>query len=227
MRGHRRALVAAAALAACVAASGGARAEDEEVPLDGTAVRYYAPEIGGARKPQFITHRVLAFQATIESKAEDPENVGTQERHVRAAVDRLVVEGVLAALPLERTPDARELQTVAATLRAGIAERIGGEDVLQAAAQAQGLAPGEVDALFYRRARAALYADRSLTPVLYASEEQLREVFRTAPHPFRGRRFDDIKTRLAAWYVDERLRVALGAFLQSARARIRVIPVRR
>lgn len=227
MRGKSVALVVAVAFAALCAATVGARAEEGEVPLDGTAVRFYAPETGGARKPLFVTHRVLAFQAAMESKAEDPENVGTQERHVRSALDRLVVEGVLAALPLERAPDARELQTTAATLRAGFAERVGGEDVLQAAAQAQGLAPAEVDAIFLRRARAALYADRSLTPVLYASEDQLREVFRTTPNPFRGRRFDDIKTRLAAWYVDERLRVALGAFLQSARARIRVVPVRR
>jgi len=132
-----------------------------------------------------------------------------------------------AALPLERTPDAREIASVVAVLRAGVAARVGGDDVLAAAAAAQGLAPEEVDQIFVRRARAALYADRLLRPILYPSEEQLREVFRTAPHPYRGQRFEAVKSFLGAWYVDERLRGALTAFLQSARARIRVVPLGR
>lgn len=218
---------AAALMMALAFAPGAARAEGSEVVLDGTAVRFYAPETGGARRPQFISHRVLAFQAAVEAKAEDRENVGVQDRHVRAAVDRLVVEGVLAALPLERTPDARELASVMAVLRAGLSARVGGDDVLVAAAAAQGLSPEELDQVFARRARAALYADRLLRPILYPSEEQLREVFRTAPHPYRGQRFEDVKSFLAAWYVDERLRGALTAFLQSARARIRVVPIGR
>lgn len=197
-----------------------------EQPLDGTAVRYFAPETGGAMRPQFLTHRVLAFQAFLEAKIEDAENVGTQERHLRAAIERLVVEGVVSALPMGRSPDAKEIGEVVALLRAGLAERIGGADVIDKAAQAQGLAASEVQAIFARRARAALYADRSLTPIFNPTEEQLREVFRTASHPFRGRRFEEVKTRLASWYVDERLRVSLSAFLQSARARIRIVPIR-
>ena len=199
----------------------------DEKLLDGTAVRYYAPEIGGASKPRFLNQRVLAFQANVEAKVEDPANVGTQDRHVRSAMDRLVVEGILAALPLDHPPDARELATLVALLRAGVAERIGGESVLDAAGAAQGLAPEEIERIYMVRARAALYADRSLSPLLYPSEEQLREVFRTAPHPFRGQRFEGVRTRLGAWFVEERLRVVEGAFLQSARSRIRVVPVRR
>ncbi len=225
----RRTLAHAAAAAAIALAAlvGSAAAHADEVVLDATAVRFYAPETGGAKKPQFITQRVLSFQAAVEAKSEDRENVGVQDRHVRAAIDRLVVEGVLAALPLERTPDAREIASVVAVLRAGVAARVGGDDVLAAAAAAQGLAPEEVDQIFVRRARAALYADRLLRPILYPSEEQLREVFRTAPHPYRGQRFEAVKSFLGAWYVDERLRGALTAFLQSARARIRVVPLGR
>lgn len=225
----RRTLAHAAAAAAIALAAlvGSAAAHADEVVLDATAVRFYAPETGGAKKPQFITQRVLSFQAAVEAKSEDRENVGVQDRHVRAAIDRLVVEGVLAALPLERTPDAREIASVVAVLRAGVAARVGGDDVLAAAAAAQGLAPEEVDQIFVRRARAALYADRLLRPILYPSEEQLREVFRTAPHPYRGQRFEAVKSFLGAWYVDERLRGALTAFLQSTRARIRVVPLGR
>jgi hypothetical protein len=223
--------LARATLAAILAAAflgGDARADpasgaEGEVALDGTAVRYYAPEIGGASRPRFFTQRVLAFQATIEAKIEDPANVGTQDRHVRAAMDRLVVEGILAALPLDHPPDARDLATLVALLRAGVAERIGGENVLDAAGAAEGLAPAEIDAIYTQRARAALYADRSLSPLLYPSEEKLREVFRTAPHPFRGQRFEEVRARLGAWFVEERLRAVEGAFLQSARSRIRVI----
>lgn len=220
------ALTIAAALLS-LSATRNTSAQEEELALDGTAVRYYAPEIGGAAKPRFIAQRVLAFQSVVEAKIEDQASVGVQDRHVRTAMDRLVVEGVLSSLPLDHPPDARELAGLVALLRAGVAERLGGDDALQAAAQAHGLASEEVDALFTRRARAALYADRSLSPVLSPSEEQLREVFRTAAHPFRGRRFEDVRTRLGAWFVEERLRATLGAFMQSARARIRVVAVRR
>jgi hypothetical protein len=163
----------------------------------------------------------------MEAKAEDIASVGTQDRHVRAGIERLVVEGVLSSLPLERAPDARELANLVATFRAGLSERVGDEKAIDTAAAAEGLAPEEVDAIFARRARAALYADRSLSPLLFPTEEELREVFRTAPHPFRGRRFDEIRPRLAAWYIDERMRVVEGAFLQTARSRIRIVNVRR
>lgn len=231
MRHRMRSMVVSLLAVTTFVVASDARAEDGDAesarPVDGTAVRFYAPETGGAARPGFITHRVLAFQARLEAKAEDPANVGTQDRHVRAAVERLVVEGVLANLPLERAPDVRELGTLMSTLRAGLAERVGGEDVIDAAATAEGLERAEVDAIFARRVRASLYADRSLGSILYPSEEQLREVFRTAPHPFRGRRFEEVRPRLQSWYVDERLRVVEGAFLQAARSRIRIVSVRR
>lgn len=229
VRMNGRSLVFVVGLTVTAFSSDAARAEEplEEKPLDGTAVRYHAPEIGGAAKPRFLTQRVLAFQANVEAKVEDSANVGTQDRHVRSAMDRLVVEGVLAALPLDHPPDARELAALVALLRGGVAERIGGEGILDAVGAAQGLAPQEIEAIYTVRARAAVYADRSLSPLLYPSEEQLREVFRTAPHPFRGQRFEEVRMRLGAWFVEERLRVVEGAFLQSARSRIRVIPVRR
>lgn len=219
-------VVRAMVLAAVLVATPPASADDGETWLDGTAVRYYAPETGGAAKPLFLTHRVVAFQAKLEAKGEDSASDGPQERHVRAAVDRLVVEGILSALPRERASDAKELAALIALFRQAIVERVG-EATLTELARGEGLSSGEVDSILRHRARAALYADRALGAVLYPSEDQLRDVFRTAPHPYRSRAFDEARAAFTVWFVEERLRALETAFLQAARSRIRVLPVRR
>jgi len=91
----------------------------------------------------------------------------------------------------------------------------------------EGIDEAEVDALVRRRVRAAWYVDRTLTPLLRPTEEQLREVFRTSAHPFKNRPFDQVRAALERWFVEERLRVAEMSFLQSARARVRVVVVPR
>jgi hypothetical protein len=186
-------------------------------------VRFYAPELGGATRPRFILEHVLGFEARLEHMTREggAPDAPVEERHVRAAVDLHVAQELLAALPLERKVTAGEVARVVAFLRGGLEARVGAEALLRAA-QVEGLAPEEVTAVLERQARAALAADRVLTPVLAPSADQLRDVFRTASHPYKGRPFEEASEGFARWFVEERLRVLEGAFLQGARGRVRV-----
>jgi hypothetical protein len=92
---------------------------------------------------------------------------------------------------------------------------------------AEGIDDAELDALVRRRARAALYVDRALTPLLTPTDEQLREVFRTSANPFKNQPFEAVRAPLSRWFVEERLRAAETTFLQVARARVRIVVVPR
>lgn len=208
--------------------SGAARADEPpSTVVDGVALRFFAPESGGAAHPRFITSRMLAFEARLVAKAEDPAyKGGYQERHERAAIERHVTEEILASLPLERAPDEEELSRITTEFRAGLLQRIGGEDALNAQAAAEGISPREIDALLNRRARAAIYIHRSITPILYPSEEELREGFRMAAHPFHAQKFEDARLAFSRWYVEERLKSTEGSYYQAARTRIQMFPTK-
>jgi hypothetical protein len=105
-------------------------------------------------------------------------------------------------------------------------ERLGGRERVDKAAQSEELEPAEVDALLHRAALAAWYLDRAVTPILHPSDPQLRDVYRTSAHPYRGQPFEQAREALARWFVVERVRVAEGAFLQSARSHVRIIVTR-
>lgn len=233
--------LAAGAVAVLVAPVTGeriARAEGApaHVVVDRAVARFYAPETGGTAHPRFVDQRVLAFEARLESMAERPEGDGDgyQERHVRAALDHHVGEEMLASLALKlitgspptRRPSDAELARVQNELGAALFERLGGRAQVEAAAAAEQLEPFEVDAILRRQALAAWYLDRAVSPMLQPTEEQLREVFRTSAHPFRGRPFDEVHGLLARWFVVERIRVAETAFYQGARTRVVVVVTR-
>jgi len=172
-----------------------------------------------------------------------------QDRYVRAAMEHHIAEEMLASLEVQsdgaaeaakpRDPrgpgnpgeaakpatDQAELAPLAAAARAALIERVGGADALREAAEAEGILGSEVDAILRRQARAAYYIDREIAPILHPSEEQLREVYRTSAHPYKGKKFETIHEDLERWFVAERLRVAELAFLQSARSRVKIIIV--
>jgi hypothetical protein len=74
-----------------------------------------------------------------------------------------------------------------------------------------------------RQALAAWYIDRAVTPVLQTSDEQLREVFRTAAHPYRGQSFEKVRDAFERWFIVEKIIVAEGVLLQGLRSRIRIV----
>ncbi len=142
------------------------------------------------------------------------------DHHVSAEVAATLAHKLIAALPPSRRPDQDELAAVRAQLSTALFERLGGEARVQAAARAEQLDPAELDELMAQRALAAWYIDRAVTPILQTNEEQLREVFRTAAHPYRGRPFEEVRAALERWFIVERVSVAESAFLQGIRVKI-------
>ena len=213
-------LVLGAALASSLVAP--VRAQSEVAEVDGVAARFYAADMGGPSRPRFIMQRMLAFEARIQAKTEDTDARSYQDRHVRAAMEHHIVEELLVSLPLERPVDDAELARVGLDLRTGLVQRIGGEATLKAVAEAERISEAEVAAFFRRHARAAIYVERAVLPILYPSEEQLRDVYRTAGHPYKSQKFEEVRLPFAHWYVDERLRAAETAFLQGARSRVKI-----
>ena len=203
--------------------------------VDRAVVRFLSPETGGTAHPRFVLERTLALEARLEAMAENGGNGdGYQERDLRAAMEHDVAEQMLASLaekliadsPAEKRPGLGEVPRVEAQLGPALVERLGGRAHVDEAAQAEHIEGPEVEALLHRAALAAWYLDRAVTPILHPSDEQLRDVYRTSAHPYRGQPYEQAREALARWFVVERVRVAESAFLQSARSRVRIIVTR-
>ncbi len=196
--------------------------------LDRVVVRWHAPETGGPTRPQFVFERELAFEARLESLADpDPEPGPYHDRHVRAALDRHIAESLLAALPIVPAPEPRTVAARAEAARAILEQRVHGRARLIEAAAAEGLGSDELDALLRRQARASLYLDRMIAPMLEPSELELRDLWRTGSTPFKDLPFDEIRAALSRWYVGQRLAQAIEAYFQNARSRVVVSVSRR
>ncbi len=230
----RAALVGSAALA--LLAPRAALADvpaPREVTVERTTVRFWAPETGGVGHPRFIDERMLAFEARLAAMAERQEGIGEgyQERHVRDALDHDVGEQMLAALgqkllaelPAGKRPSEAELGQLESDLGTSTFDRLGGRARVDAAAAAERLDSSDVDAIVRRQGLAAWYIDRVVTPVLQPTEEQLRDVFRTGAHPFRGQPFEQARGPLLRWVVVDRVHAAESAFLQGARSRLKIV----
>lgn len=193
--------------------------------LDRAVVRFHAPETGGAAAPQFIFERELAFEARIEALSDQDRGKAAApylDRHVRAALERHIAEELLSRLPMDPEPVPGEVARRAESAREVLEQRVGGRDTLIAAAAAEGIDSGELDGLLRRQARASLYLDRMVAPMLDPSEAELRELHRSGATPFRGRRLGEVLEPLRKWYVGQRLSAALASFYQNARARVTV-----
>jgi hypothetical protein len=203
--------------------------------IDRAVVRFVSPETGGAARPRFVLERTLAFEARLEAIA---QGTGTgeayEDRDVRAALDHDMAEQMLASLgeklivdsPADKRPGLDEVPRIEREVGSALIERLGGRGRVDDAARAEQLEPAEVDALLHRAALAVWYLDRAVTPLLHPSDEQLRDVYRSSAHPYRGQPFETIRDALSRWFVVERVRVAEAAFLQSARSRVKVTVTR-
>ena len=94
---------------------------------------------------------------------------------------------------------------------------------LAAAARAEGIGERELYSLYERQARASLYLDRMVAPMLAPSDAELRVLFRNERTPFRDAPFDTVLPGLRRWYVSTRLQAALAAYYQNARSRLRMV----
>jgi hypothetical protein len=220
--GASRVLSGLALFALGLALASAARAEPLEV--DRVVVRFSAPELGGPRSPRFVSARLLAFEARLEAFG-DPDRTGTayRERHISAALERHISETLLAGLRIDPEPTAEEVRVQAESARRLLEERAGGEAALTAAAQAEGISQRELLQLCRRQARASLYLDRMVSPMLRPSDAELRALYRTERTPFRDAPFETILPGLRRWYISTRMQAALSAFYQNARSRLRIV----
>jgi hypothetical protein len=219
----KRWLAAAAWLSLCALP---AALHADPVPVDRAVIRFAAPETGGARHPRFVFERGLSFEARLEALSDpDRGSLGDapyRERHVTAALDRHIAETILGTLRIEPEPTAAELDHQAQLAHRMLSDRAGGEDALDAARRAEGISEREFGRLLQQKARASLYLDRMVTPMLEPSEAELRSIHKSTSTPFADAPFDTIRAALLRWYVSRRLNAALSSFFENARSRIDV-----
>ena len=219
----KRWFAAAACFAACALPSS---LRADPVPVDRAVVRFAAPETGGARHPRFVFERQLSFEARLEALSDlDRGALGDapyRERHVTAALDRHIAETILGTLRIEPEPTPAELAHQAELAHRMLSDRAGGEDALDNARRAEGISEREFGRLLQQKARASLYLDRMVTPMLEPSEAELRSLHKSTSTPFADAPFDTIRPALLRWYVSRRLNAALSSFFENARSRIDV-----
>jgi hypothetical protein len=195
--------------------------------IDRMAVRFEAPETGGAASPRFISARVLAFEARLEALEQQepipPPPSAYPDRVVRPALERHVAEEILAALTVARGVEPPGFERQIALARTSVIERVGGADALAAAMKTEGIAEPELRDILARRVRASYYVDHAISRILHPSEDELREAYRTAQTTFtRDKKFEEVRGAVERWLVVERMRAAESAFFQSARARVTI-----
>lgn len=196
------------------------------VLLDRVAARFTSPETGGITRPRFVFERELAFEARLEALQDAGYRVTLEapylDRHVRAALERHMAEVLLGSLEITPEPTEAELEARAGAARISLLQQVGGAAALEAARDAEGISPGELRDLLARRARASLYLDRMVATMLTPSDTELRIVHRTTRTPFSAQAYEDVAPLLRHWYIAQRLNVAVRAFYEGARSRIRV-----
>jgi hypothetical protein len=201
-----------------------AQASRASIGVDRVVVRFTAPELGGVSAPSFILERELAFEARLEALA-DPRFSPTDSEpylpvHVRAALERHIAEAILESLRMTPPPTQEEIEVRAVAAEASLAIEVRGATLLGQAAREEGLEQREVYRLLQRRARASLYLDRMVAPMLSPSEAELQSLHNSGRTPFSRVTFNEVAADMRRWYVSRALRQAVQAYYDGARSRI-------
>jgi hypothetical protein len=220
MRSFVRLLLAAALFGLPLASV----AHAQPVQVERAVVRFHAPETGGSQRPRFIYERTLAFEARIEALAaqERGSDAPYRERHVSAALERHVSEVLLSSLRIEPEPSEALVARQVELARKVLGDRVGGEALLLEAQRAEGISSAELSSLLRRQARASLYLDRMVAPMLRPSDAELEAIQRSAPAALQNESFAPACPLLLRWYVSRRLSSAMASFFQEARSRVTI-----
>ncbi len=192
--------------------------------FDRAVLRYFAPDLGGSPTPQFIFERELAFEARLQALA-DPDQSRDSAlpylgRHVRSAVERHIAESLMANLRVDPPPTEAELNRQTDDARKMLCDRIGSSASLDAAAKAEGISDREVTILLRRQARASIYLDRMVAPMLAPTRTELRQVYAVERHPFTQSSFEEVEPLLRNWWIGHRLSDAVEQYFANARQRV-------
>lgn len=198
----------------------------DAVHLDRAVVRYVASELGGAFSPRFIFERELSFEARLQALA-DPERLKDATRpysgrHIRSALERHIAESLLANLRVDPIPTEVELAHQTELARVILHNRVGGEAALLNAAAQEGISEREVTNLLRRQARASIYLDRMVAPMLTPTRTELRQVYAVEHHPFIHQPFEEVEAALRQWWIGHRLADAVEQFFSNARQRVSI-----
>jgi hypothetical protein len=219
-----RALLFSAALATTALPCTARGEAPKRVVVDRVVVRWYAPELGGAANAQFVLERQLSFEARIEALAAGGSAESTpSERQRKGALDRIVAETLLSQLPVRPKPTPVEVAKRAEAARLLLEDRVGGRERLASAARAEGIVSEELDAFLRRTARASLYLDRMVAPMLDPNESEVKEIHASGRTPFSTKPYGEVAEPVRRWLVARRVEEALDAFYQRARSRITIV----
>jgi hypothetical protein len=167
---------------------------------------------------------VLAFEARLEAladpgfRADAPK--GYLPSHVQSAIARHIAETILESLEVSPAPSQADISERVAAARLALAVRVGGAQALDAAARAEGLEPHEVLRIVQRQARASLYLDRMVAPMLEPSGAQLLHLHQSGRTPYSRLPFEEAEAPLRRWLVARRLREAVLDYYDTARNRV-------
>lgn len=197
----------------------------QEVAVDRVVVRFSAPEAGGVEKPHYVLGRELGFEARLVALADRSRPRGSQgyeAQDVEVALSRHIAETLIADLTIDPEPSAAESRDRAKKAQQLAEQELGGANALEAARILEGLSRLEVQRIFRRRARASLYLDRMVAPMLRPTLLELRRIHQRGSTPFSSAPFESIEAPLRDWYVETRLREAVLNYYQNARTRLRI-----
>ncbi len=196
------------------------------LPVDRVVVRFTSPETGGVDAPRFILERELAFEARLEALADAAFQPSSEEAfqsaHLRSAMERHIAETILESLEVSPAPTERDIQTRVNAAQATLSQRVGGARAVMVAASQEGLGPREIYRMLQRQARASLYLDRMVAPMLRPSDAELRALHRSGRTPFSKQVYDEVEQPLRRWYVSKRLREAVLTYYEGARGRLNI-----
>jgi hypothetical protein len=225
---RRGALLAAPLALAVFTASIAFAASSDAAPLilDRTVARFHDPEASEtAASLRFVMMRELIVEAWLTAYEKTPNSSppNYDDKHLREALERHVIEAVLGDRPLVPSAEKRvETATAEARLVATIA--VGGETRLKEALErATGIAGGgavELDSVLRRRARAELYLETAVAQPVQLSDAELRAAYAKAPEILASKPYDEIVPTLRAFVRASRLRDIAQGYYQAVRARL-------
>ena len=166
--------------------------------LDRTVARFNDPEASEASAAlRFVMMRELIVESWLTAYEKTPNSSppNYDDKHLRAALERHVIEAVLGDRPLLPSAEKR-VDKAAAEARLVATIAVGGETRLKEALErATGVAGGgavELDSILRRRARAELYLETAVATPVQPSDAELRAAYAKAPEILTSKPYDEI-----------------------------------